>query len=309
MLNTKQISLLVHLKRFAVADKDTCLLVLDTLKTRNKEKLLYSLRPLVKNGYISKRKDELYGLLNPGKELTEHIKPILTTGGDAGGRHRVAEISHMAALLGWHGIPTISSIPENGENGFIPSTIWRNLRSGLISTTRFLGILIYNDLRLAVYHIGDGNYEWQIRAECSLHFWHYRSKETELTGILLVCNDGCSVAVGKKIIRHTLRERKTLLKESRYQHPKPTKYSKRPVRVRADYKHAYLAEEREIMDVLQAAEQGDKWCDLLYLAYFYNKVKQRPEKDHHLHLPERHAEWGSFLKLPVTVHVIPEKLP
>lgn len=355
MLNAGQINLLVHLKRFSVADQKTSLLALDTEKTQNKDNLLYSLRPLMKNGYISKRKDGLYGLLSPGKELTEHIHPILTIGGDAGGRHRAAEVSHMAALLNWHGIPTIPFIPPDGQNGFIPSAIWRTLRSGLISTTRFLGVLFYNELRLAVYHIENGDYEWQLRAECSLHFWNYNTSETRLTGILLVCDDGCAVETGKQIIRHTLWERKVLLEESRSQRTDPVRYSMKPIRLRADYKHSYLAEESEVIEVLRLAKSdktaferfkdmhsgsvaGKRECrfafypdssnhhylsishDLLFLAYFYDGVKRKVQSDsrmthkrsdecytNHLYLPERLAEWGTFLKLPVTIHPLNEE--
>lgn len=146
MLNVGQINLLVHLKRFAVAKRETCLLALDNEKTQNKDKLLYYLRPLVKNGYISRRSDGLYGLLHKGAELVSHIKPVLTVGGDEAGRRRVAEVSHMAALMAWHGIPTVTTIPHNGQNGFVPSAIWRTLRNGIISTTRFLGVLFYKNV-------------------------------------------------------------------------------------------------------------------------------------------------------------------
>ena len=361
MLSVGQINLLVHLKRFAVADQETCLLVLDSTKTQNKDKLLYSLRPLVKNGYTSRRADDLYGLLRKGAELVLHIKPILTAGGDVSGRKRVAEVSHMAALLGWNGIPTYASIPPGGQNGFIPSAIWRTLRHGLISTTRFLGVLIYSELQLAVYHIGNGDYDWQLRAECSLHYLGYGSPGTVLSGILLVCDDGCAVEIGKHIIRRTLWGRKTLLKRGYDSNSKPVKYAKMPIRLRAEYRHVYLAEQSEIMDVLRLAEMdeiaferfrdrldgetaGNSDCecvhvadedpyfggdhhylslsrDLLYLTYFYNDVKYQRERlddgsferlhfsvyEHHIHLPERYAEWGTFLKLPVTVYILTEE--
>ena len=48
--------------------------------------------------------------------------------------------------------------------------------------------------------------------------------------------------------------------------------------------------------------------DLLQLACFYKDVKDA-EGAYHIYLPERYTEWGSFLKLPVTVHPIPEVLP
>jgi hypothetical protein len=128
--------------------------------------------------------------------------------------------------------------------------------------------------------------------------------------------------------------------------------------VRADYKHVYLAEESEVIDVLRIAGQdgamletfskklgghiggrGERkyvvvnrdlhyLClsrDLLHLACFYKDVKDAeevkasnkleepkyrlPEYAHHIYLPERYTEWGSFLKLPVTVHIVKEKLP
>lgn len=354
MLNEGQIRLLAHLKRFKVADKDACLLLLDTDKTRNKDKLLYSLRPLVKNKYISKRSDNLYGLLQKGAEMVDHVNTVLTVGGDAAGRRRAAEVSHIAALLGWHGIQTATEIPQVGQNCFIPSAIWRNLRSGLISTTRFLGILFYEGMRLAVYNVGDGNYEWQMRAECSLHYKRYDAPEKRATGIFLVCNDGCGLEIGEQIVRRTLWERKTLLKRSLRENNKRVPYGKAPIRIRAEYQYVYLAEQSEVMDVLRMADaskiaysnmsvrlgvsvpdypdtnfingtpevhQINICCDLLALAFFYNDVKQHvlsiekgiyerlhmPESQYHIYLPEKYAEWGSYLKLPVTVHILTEE--
>jgi hypothetical protein len=310
MLSIGQINLLVHLKRFSVANQATCLLVLDTDNTRDKEKLLYSLRPLVKNGYISQRKDRLYGLLHKGMELVSHIKPILTIGGTFDSRRRISEVSHMAALLGRYGIPTHTEIPPEGRNCFIPSAKWRKLREGLLSTTRFLGILFCDNHRLAVYHIGDGEYEWQLRAECSLHYQRYNGGGTHLTGILLVCGDGLAVDIGKRIVRRTLWERNTLLERAIDSKTGPVRYARVPIRARVDYKHVYLAEEAEIMDVLRIAGQDDamleafsqelgghiggrddrkfivvdKEChyfclsrDLLHLAYFYKDMKDSIE--------------------------------
>jgi hypothetical protein len=61
--------------------------------------------------------------------------------------------------------------------------------------------------------------------------------------------------------------------------------------------------------------------DILYLACFYKDVKNEehsrklneelqyksPEYTYHISLPERCAEWGSFLNLPVTVYTIREE--
>jgi len=351
MLSLGQIELLVHLKKFSVANQAACLRVLDTGKTQQEEKLLYSLRPLVKNKYISRRKDGLYSLLGAGQEWTEHIQPLLKSGGDCHGRKRVNQVSHMAALLGWYGIPTAAVYPSEGQNCFIPSAIWRTVRSGLISTTRFLGILFYRGMRLAVYNIGDGNYEWQSWAECSLHFHHYGTRETRATGILLVCDDGLGIELGKKIVRNTLRHRDRLLRSwhTRRESDKRCPYATTtPVRVRAEYQHAYLAEQSQIMEILNRAAVGrtifrnmhqrlgvplprliEEYVhrkperhyinisqDLLALAFFCKIVQEYEEFqkmglplyacEHHLHLPEKCAEWGTFLKLPHENHILSE---
>ena len=56
----------------------------------------------------------------------------------------------------------------------------------------------------AVYDIGDGTMDWQLRAESSLFYHKYGSFETKADGMILVCADGRRNEIAKQIIRHPL---------------------------------------------------------------------------------------------------------
>ena len=123
----------------------------------------------------------------------------------------MANTSRVAALL-WHqGIPFIENIPDKGENSFIPSPVWRKIREGITSTARFNGILFLNGKRLVVYHIGDGNMDWQTFAERSLFFQNYGKYDDRATGMLLICDNGKGPEIAQNIIRETMYYRKRLL--------------------------------------------------------------------------------------------------
>lgn len=96
----------------------------------------------------------------------------------------------MAALMEEHSIPAVAEVPKSPEPVFIPSACWRNIAPGILSTTRFTGMLLAGKEKLAVYDIGDGNMEWQVRAEGSLFYTRYGSYETKATGMILICEDG-----------------------------------------------------------------------------------------------------------------------
>ena len=144
-------------------------------------------RPLTKNKYLSKRKDGSVSILSKGRALFPEVKPLIAAGGGAGEIRRVIEVSRMAALMEKNGVPSVGNIPASPEPCFIPSACWRSIASGILSTTRFTGILAAGEHRLAVYDIGDGAMDWQTRAEGSLFYTKYGSYETKATGMLLVC--------------------------------------------------------------------------------------------------------------------------
>ena len=73
-------------------------------------------------------------------------------------------VSRTAALMEKNGIIITERLSNNQKPHFIPSACWRNIAKGILSTTRFAGILCAYDKKYAVYDIGDGKMEWQLRA-------------------------------------------------------------------------------------------------------------------------------------------------
>lgn len=110
------------------------------------------------------------------------------------GRH----LEQIVVLMEEHGIPAIGKVPESAEPVFIPSACWRNIAPGILSTTRFTGMVLAGKEKLAVYDIGDGSMEWQVRAEGSLFYTKYGSYETKANGMILVCQDGKRNKTAKK---------------------------------------------------------------------------------------------------------------
>lgn len=123
---------------------------------------------------------------------------------------------------------------------FIPSARWRNIAPGILSTSRFVGMLVGCGHRMAVYDIGDGRMDWQIRAENSLFYTKYGSYETRATGMLLVCQEDKREEVAENIIRQTMWSRKQLLKEHCAERNRPVRWSRSPIKLRAQYEHVYL---------------------------------------------------------------------
>ena len=130
---------------------------------------------------------------------------------------------------------------EKGHDCFVPSACWRKIRSGILSTTRFSGILFLNKHRLAVYDIGDGSMEWQLRAERSLFYQNCGDFDTKATGILLICDDDKWEKVAENIIRVTMWHRKQLIgREVLSERSRRVKYVKAPIRIAWYYEHVYL---------------------------------------------------------------------
>ncbi len=306
-LHNNQLKLLRHLARFNLLDYRDCLELLDTEGTGDSMALSYAFRPLTKNKYVSKRKDGCVSILVKGRALFPQITPLISTGGGEKTRQRVMEVSRMAALMERYGIPCTDHLLEGRRPHFIPSACWRDIAPGILSTTRFAGMLAGFGHRLAVYDIGDGTMEWQVRAEGSLFYTRYGSFETKATGMLLVCHEDARDKAAQSIIRQTMWSRRQLLREGCVERNKPTKWSRSPIKLKQQYEHVYLTtpenlfqslkriwdEEYYIKDLCDASggvrpggqgigEDVQAWprrlfvnpaCDLLKYVRFFSAVK------------------------------------
>ncbi len=303
-LHDNQLRLIRHLIRFNTLDYPTCLEVLDTENTGDRVALSYAFCPLTKNDYISKNKKGIVKILQKGKALFPDEKRLISDGSNTTGKERVLYVSRTAALMEKNGIIITERLPNNRKSHFIPSACWRNIAKGILSTTRFAGILCAYDKKYAVYDIGDGNMEWQLRAESSLFYTKYGSYETKADGIIFICDDGKREKIAEFIIRQTMWHRRTLLEEQYTERNKPVSYSRSPIRLRAQYERVYLIERSNLKDGLKwvyreehiinntvedgtpirNAQEGDieVWSDryfitpaydLLKLVYFFSAVK------------------------------------
>ena len=254
-LKDKQLRLLRHLAQFETLDYLSCLLVLDTEGTYDRTALSYAFRPLSKHKYIRRRRDNSVIILAKGRALFPETKPLITLGGGAEGRERANVVSRTAMFLSESGVKSFASPKEAETTCFIPSACWRKIRTGILSTTRFAGILRIGEHRLAVYGIGDGNMEWQLRAEGSLFYRSYGEYETRATGMLFICDDGRREEVAEKIIRQTMWSRKQLLGSgSEAERTRPVQYVRAPIRLKALYERVYLTTPSRLCESLAAIE-------------------------------------------------------
>jgi len=282
-----------------------CLEILGGTEGGDRVKLSYTFRPLTKNGYLAKRKDGSVTVLAKGRALFPEKKPLISAGGGAAERQRLMAVSRVAALMERNGVPAVVEGPEAPQPQFIPSACWRRIAPGILSTTRFVGILTAYGRRLAVYDIGDGTMEWQSRAEGSLFYTKYGTYETKATGMLLICQEDARDKVAENIIRQTMWHRRQLLTSGCAERNKPARWSRSPIRLRTQYEHVYLttpdrlnkslhtiwAEESYIKEFLEDGTrindpvQGDieRWpyryfvnpaCDLLKYIYFFSAAKE-----------------------------------
>lgn len=260
-LHDNQLHLLQHLARFNLLDYQNCLDMLATSEVTDRVALSYCFRPLTKNRYISKREDGSVSILAKGRALFPDTKPLISVGGGAKEARRIMEVSRMAALMEKNGIPVVAKLPDNHKPRFIPSACWRNIAPGILSTTRFTGILVAGEHRLAVYDIGDGAIEWQVRAEGSLFYTKYGRYETKATGMILICQDGKRNKVARNIIRQTMWNRRRLLSESCLERNKPTCWSRSPIKLRAQYEHVYLTTPEQLAaDISQILSAEEEVC-------------------------------------------------
>lgn len=262
-LHDNQLHLLQHLARFNLLDYSGCLEMLDVNETGDRTKLSYVFRPLTKNKYISKRKDDSVSILAKGRALFPDMKPLISTGGGTQSVQRIIEVSRMAALMEKNGISAVANIPESAESVFIPSACWRNIAPGILSTTRFTGMLIAGEHRLAVYDIGDGAMEWQVRAEGSLFYTRYGSYATKATGMLLICRKEARIKAARNIIRQTMWNRRQLLQENCAERNKPARWSRSPIKLRATYEHVYLTAPEQLSVSLRRILDEEKYIQAL----------------------------------------------
>ena len=303
-LHTCQVTFLRHLARFHILDYESCLKVLDTENTGDMVKMSYLFRPLTKNDYISKNKDGIVSILQKGRSYAEIKQPLITLGGSKQSRQRVLQVSKMAALLEKNGVRITEEVPEGKYPYFIPSACWRKIAPGILSTTRFLGMLLAYGRKYAIYDIGDGSMEWQVRAESSLFYTSYGSYETKADGMILVCDDDKRQQIAENIIRQTMWNRKSLLDNHYSERNKPVRFSRSSIKLRTQYERVYLTTPARLGKDLKAiyqeeylithtVEQGtrlrdpklgdiEKWperyfinpaYDLLKLVYFFSAVK------------------------------------
>jgi hypothetical protein len=255
MLNDEQIKLLVHLKLYGVADLATCKFFVND----------YALRPLVRYQYLHET-GGIYRLLKKGQETTAHIAPLVTLSGNEDVIKRTLKTARLAALFANLGVQSAGNLRDNA---FIPSNKWREIRSGIISTARFNGVLCRGGRlgsRLAVYDVGDGSMDWQAYAESSLFFRKYGKFEDQATGMLLVC-DGDEIPIAEKILRFTISNRKALLKRTALESDKPRAYSFYRIRLRPYYEKVYITNAANLAETLRAAASGKK-----FLEYFMSSL-------------------------------------
>lgn len=264
-LHENQLRLLRHLARYNLMEYMDCLGMLDTDGMGNRTALSYAFRPLTKNGYLSKRKDGCVTILAKGRALYPEVTPLISTGGGTAERCRVMAVSRMAALMEQNGIPSFGELQERDRPYFIPSACWRKIAPGILSTTRFAGMLVAGAHRLAVYDIGDGTMEWQIRAEGSLFYTRYGRYETKTTGMLLVCQKEARLKAARNIIRQTMWNRRQLLREDCVERNRPTRWSRSPIKLKAQYEHVYLTTPETLAISLQRILAEEKYvrslCD------------------------------------------------
>ena len=257
-MKDNQEKLIQHLIRFHILDYESCLQVLDTENTGDKVALSYVFRPLTKQKYIIKDKDGIVSILKKGKELFPEEEPLISIGGGAQSRNRILQVSRVAALLEKNGVEISGELCDMNAPYFVPSACWREIAPGILSTTRFSGMLIAYGKKYAVYNIGDGTMEWQVRAETSLFYRKYGSYETKADGMILICDDDKREEIAERIIRQTMWSRKTLLKERYTETNKPIRYSRSPIKLRTQYRRVYLTTPSRLSVSLQRIYDEEK---------------------------------------------------
>ena len=250
-LHENQLNLIRHLIRFNLMSYEDCLTMLDTEGTGDRVALSYVFRPLTKNKYLSKNKKGVVTVLKKGRKLFPEEYPLISTATGTTAQQRVMQVSRVAMWLEKCGVPAFCEQQDTEVPYFIPSACWRNIAMGILSTTRFAGMLLAYGKKYVVYDIGDGTMDWQIRAEGSLFYFRYGSYETKADGMIMICEDGKRDEIAKQIIRQTMWGRKTLLKNTSAETDKPVRYSRSPIKLKAKYEHVYLTTPERLAESLR----------------------------------------------------------
>lgn len=257
-LHNNQLKLLRHLCRYSLLSYEDCLSLLDTAGINDKAALSYAFRPLTKNGYVSKRADGSVAILKKGRSLFPEEAVLVSAGGGMTERTRVMTVSRVAMWLENIQIPSYGERHAEMQSPyFIPSACWRKIAPGILSTTRFAGMIMAGNERLAVYDIGDGRMEWQVRAEGSLFYVRYGSFETKATGMVLICNPDRRSEIARNIIQQTMWNRRHLLANSYAERNRPVSWSNAPIKLKANYEHVYLTTPSTLEEDLQMIFQSE----------------------------------------------------
>jgi len=243
MINWTQEMILNHLVFYGVGDKRT----FDIYTGGDSG---YVTRPLIRYGYIRKCDDGYYGITYKGRCCAEADEAIIKPGSSKNSREKAAKTGYVCALFYMNGI-FLSAEVWDWQKYFILSRHWRKIRTSIISTTRFIGMLFYKGLKLAVYLIEDEKMEWQLYAEGSLFFRTYGSQETRADGMLMICPNNAP-RIAEKIIRHTMWERRRLITNNfGYENDKPVRYAKSPIRIKTDYQMVLLTDPEDLISTLE----------------------------------------------------------
>lgn len=105
--------------------------------------------------------------------------------------------------------------------------------------------------------------EWQVRAEGSLFYTRYGSYETKATGMLLVCREDARLKAAQNIIRQTMWNRRQLLRESCLERDRPVRWSRSPIKLRANYERVYLTTPGSIGESLGRIRREEKYIKAL----------------------------------------------
>lgn len=251
-LQKNQLILIRHLIRYNVLDYESCLELLDIENTGDKIAMSYMFRPLTKYNYISKNKNGCVTVLKKGRALFPKEDRYITEGSSEQSKQRVLQVSRVAASMEKLGIRNSNKLLNNTGLYFIPSACWRNIAPGILSTTRFIGMLLAYNKKYAVYDIGDGSLEWQVRAESSLFYTKYGDYETKADGMIMICDSGKRNVIAENIIRHTMWNRKSLLNAHYTERERPVRFSRSPIKLRTQYEHVYLVAKDNLLN-------GIKW--------------------------------------------------
>jgi len=268
-LHNNQLTLIRHLIRFNILDYESCLVLLDEENTNDKIAMSYVFRPLTKYNYIKKNKNGYVTILKKGKALFPNEHKYISEGGNEQSKQRVIQVSRMAAIMEKIGVKITDELPDNENLYFVPSACWRNIAPGILSTTRFVGMLLSYNKKYAVYDIGDGSIEWQVRAESSLFYTKYGDYETKADGMIMICDSGKRNVIAENIIRHTMWNRKNLLKEQYTERERPVRFSRSPIKLRTQYERVYLIAKDKI-------KQGLKW--IFYEDYIISNTIENGRK-------------------------------